>query len=86
MAEQGINDFEHLVRSLYPTIEQAFKASSLAGPAKLTGSGACLFIAFDNKQDARDGLQLLTESEPNLRTFIAQGMNISTVHKQLALQ
>lgn len=41
------NNFEQLARSLYPEVEQAFQYLNQYGQAKLTGTGACVFVEID---------------------------------------
>ena len=47
--EKTHNDFEDLVCRLYPDIAEARTWLNQFGPARLTGSGACLFLAVENK-------------------------------------
>ncbi|WP_287439144.1 4-(cytidine 5'-diphospho)-2-C-methyl-D-erythritol kinase [Reinekea sp.] len=83
LAESGHNDFEPLVRTLYPSIDKAFQACQPYGHAKLTGTGACLFLSLTNKNHASDILQRLTLDHPELSVFLAQGINQSTALRQL---
>lgn len=41
------NNFEPLARTLYPAVEEAFQYLNQYGQAKLTGTGACVFIEID---------------------------------------
>ena len=41
------NNFEPLARKLYPAVEEAFQYLNKYGQAKLTGTGACVFIEID---------------------------------------
>ena len=83
LAESGHNDFEPLVRTLYPSIDKAFQACQPYGHAKLTGTGACLFLSLTDKSRASDVLQRLTLDHPELSVFLAQGINQSTALRQL---
>lgn len=41
------NNFEPVARNLYPAVEEAFQYLNQYGQAKLTGTGACVFIEID---------------------------------------
>lgn len=43
------NNFEPVARTLYPAVEHAFQYLNQYGQAKLTGTGACVFIEIDFK-------------------------------------
>ena len=45
------NNFEHLARSLYPEVDEAMKYLDQFGTAKLTGTGACVFIEINEKMN-----------------------------------
>ncbi len=51
---QAHNDFETLARTLYPEVEKAFLCldSFGIGKAKLSGSGSCIFLSFNNLAEA----------------------------------
>lgn len=83
LANEGHNDFEPLVRKLYPDIENAFKAASQYGLARLTGTGACLFMEALNKEDAQNKLRAIQAEHPTISGFIAQGISTSPVFGQL---
>ncbi len=48
----GHNDFEPVLRSRFPLIDQCLTLMNSEGQAKVTGSGACLFVECKNKADA----------------------------------
>lgn len=78
----GHNDCEGIVRQLYPEVDLAFNWLNQHGEARLTGTGACVFLAFDNEAQAQHVFQLL----PNkFQGFVARGVNISPVHRELNL-
>ena len=83
LAQTGHNDFEPLVRKLYPTIESAFQQCAPFGKAKLTGTGACLFLTLPTKAMAEELLAKLQRSNPDFSAFIAQGTNTSKTIMQL---
>ncbi|MCE6237322.1 4-(cytidine 5'-diphospho)-2-C-methyl-D-erythritol kinase [Acinetobacter pittii] len=45
------NNFEPLARQLYPEVEEAMQYLDQFGQAKLTGTGACVFIEVTNKMN-----------------------------------
>ncbi|ENX45865.1 4-diphosphocytidyl-2-C-methyl-D-erythritol kinase [Acinetobacter sp. NIPH 542] len=45
------NNFEPLARQLYPEVEEAMRFLDQFGQAKLTGTGACVFIEVTNEMD-----------------------------------
>jgi 4-diphosphocytidyl-2-C-methyl-D-erythritol kinase len=74
IAAQTKNDCEEVVRSRYPSIGQALDWLNQYSQARLTGTGACIFAAFDNYSDTQKVLKQL----PNKwQGFIAQGKNTS---------
>jgi 4-diphosphocytidyl-2-C-methyl-D-erythritol kinase len=51
--EHSRNDCQQLVRDLYPEVDKALKVLDNFGQARLTGTGACAFISFDNAAQAK---------------------------------
>lgn len=85
--EQGHrNDCEAVVRALYPPVDLAIKWLSSHcpnhTPARLTGTGSCVFACFPDQQSAQQLLQHLPEG---LQGFVAKGVNISPTHRSLNL-
>ena len=74
------NDCEDVVRKLYPEVNQSLEWLSQFGPARLTGTGACIFGRFPTESAAR----IIWESKPSgITGFVAKGVNISPLHKKL---
>ena len=74
------NDCEDVVRKLYPEVNQSLEWLSQFGPARLTGTGACIFGRFPTESAAR----IIWESKPSGVTgFVAKGVNKSPLHKKL---
>ena len=74
------NDCEDVVRKLYPEVHQSLEWLSQFGPARLTGTGACIFGRFPTESAAR----IIWESKPSgITGFVAKGVNISPLHKKL---
>lgn len=74
------NDCEDVVRRLYPEVNQSLEWLSQFGPARLTGTGACIFGRFPTESAAR----IIWESKPSgITGFVAKGVNISPLRKKL---
>ena len=81
--EQGAgNDFEPLVRKLYPAVDQGLDWLGQYADAQLTGTGACLFALFAEQQQAQQVLGQLPES---FSGFVAATVNRSPLHEILGL-
>lgn len=77
------NDFETLVYKNYPAVAKALDWLLEYAPARLTGTGACVFSEFENKQDAET---IFNKLPATMSGFIAKGCNISVTHQQLREQ
>lgn len=77
------NDFETLVYKNYPDVAKAIDWLLEYAPARLTGTGACVFSVFESKQEAES---IFNRLPADLSGFIAQGCNISVTHQQLREQ
>ena len=74
------NDCEDVVRRLYPEVHQSLEWLAQFGPARLTGTGACIFGRFPTESAAR----IIWESKPSgITGFVAKGVNISPLHQKL---
>ncbi|MBV1914683.1 MAG: 4-(cytidine 5'-diphospho)-2-C-methyl-D-erythritol kinase [Pseudomonadales bacterium] len=81
--EQGAgNDFEPLVRKLYPAVDQGLNWLGQYADAQLTGTGACLFALFADQQQAQEVLKQLPKS---FSGFVAATVNRSPLHEILGL-
>ncbi len=75
------NDCEDVVCRLYPEVRKSLDWLSQFGPARLTGTGACIFGRFPTESAAR----IIWESKPSgIKGFVAKGVNLSPLHKKLA--
>jgi len=70
----GENDCEIAVSRRYPEVKKALKWLNEYSPARLTGTGACIFASFDS-QDKADNV--LKEVPNNWECFVAKGINHS---------
>ena len=74
------NDCQELVKRLYPEVCKGLKILENFGTARLTGTGACVFVDFDTEAQARAaGDQLPTEWQG----IIARGVNESPLEQHL---
>ena len=74
------NDCEDVVRRLYPEVHQSLEWLAQFGPARLTGTGACIFGRFPTESAAR----IIWESKPSgITGFVAKGVNVSPLHQKL---
>jgi 4-diphosphocytidyl-2-C-methyl-D-erythritol kinase len=70
-AEQAGNDLEPVVCREYPEVAKHLEWLRQAAPAWVTGSGACVFAAFEIERAARE---VLGRAPPGMHGFIAQGL------------
>jgi 4-diphosphocytidyl-2-C-methyl-D-erythritol kinase len=83
LAGQQENDCLPVVSSQYAPVRDALAAlGAHAAKAKLTGTGACVFAAFDSWTEADSVAQQLS---PAWSIFVAKGFNRSPVHVSLGL-
>lgn len=69
---QGRNDLEPVVCRRYPRVARHLEWLRRYGDARMTGSGACVFCAFDSA--ARAG-RVLSELPADMRGFVARGLD-----------
>lgn len=82
----GKNDFEQLVRQLYPAVDETFawlKAKNLQG--HLTGSGASIYCQLANKQQAEALLSSLPSQFAGYqpKAWVTKSQNKSLAHVKL---
>ena len=73
------NDCENVVRSLYPPVDEAFLWLHQFAQARMTGTGASIFAAFDSTQQAQ---QILSQLPTGMSGFVAQGLASTTALNQ----
>ncbi len=74
------NDCEGVVKRLYPEVRESMEWLTQFGPARLTGTGACIFGRFPTESAAR----IIWESKPSgITGFVAKGVNVSPLHQKL---
>mgnify|MGYP001306796748 FL=1 len=69
---QGRNDLEPVVCRRYPRVARYLEWLRRYGDARMTGSGACVFCAFDSAERAR---RVLSELPADMRGFVARGLD-----------
>jgi 4-diphosphocytidyl-2-C-methyl-D-erythritol kinase len=74
LASGGRNDCLGVVRRRYPEVAQALDWLSLYGSARLTGTGACVFLACESMDL---GQEILRKVPPTWVAFLARGLNDS---------
>ena len=74
------NDCEDVVKRLYPEVKSCLNWLSKFGPARLTGTGACLFGRFPTEAEARS---VWAEKPTGITGFVARGVNRSPLHEKL---
>jgi 4-diphosphocytidyl-2-C-methyl-D-erythritol kinase len=75
---EGINVCEPVVCKLHPQVAEALRWLSQFGQARMTGTGACVFVPFEDEDAARRALERLP---PVWQGFVAKGMNQSPLFK-----
>lgn len=75
--EGGGNDCQAVVRKLFPEVDNALIWLEKFGQAQLTGTGACVYAAFESKHEAEVVYRQLPEQ---WQGFVAAGINQSPVH------
>lgn len=76
------NDCEYLVRRLYPEVDLAFNMLSRFAQARMTGTGACVYASFANKQQAQQAADSLPA---DTQYFISKSSNLSPLYKALQI-
>ena len=76
----GHNDCLDVVIKHNPEVNEAYLWLKNQGDAKLTGTGACLFAAFDSRDDV---LRVLAQVPDKWQAWQCQGCNISPTHQVL---
>ncbi|VAW87057.1 4-diphosphocytidyl-2-C-methyl-D-erythritol kinase [hydrothermal vent metagenome] len=74
LAGAGSNVCEPVVSKHYPEVRKAIEWLGEFSPARMTGTGACVFAGFATEKDAQ---QVLKKSPEKWRGFVAKGMNSS---------
>jgi len=80
LASGGRNDCVGVVRRRYPEVARAIDWLSRFGDARLTGTGACIFMACERTE----GRDIAGRLPPEFEAFLARGLNDSPLLERLA--
>lgn len=69
---EGHNDLEPVVVRRYPAVAEHLAWLKQHGNARMTGSGACVFAAFETKHDARE---VFAKKPAHMQGFVARGLD-----------
>lgn len=75
----GRNDCESIVRTRFPEVAEALDWLARFSPARLTGTGACLFAEFARAIDAE---RVAAQVPDRWTSFVARALNTSPVHER----
>jgi 4-diphosphocytidyl-2-C-methyl-D-erythritol kinase len=76
----GRNDCEPVVRAQFPEVAEALEWLGRFAPARLTGTGACVFAACAGAAEAE---RLAARVPDRWRSYVTRGLNTSPVHRLL---
>ncbi|HKJ75729.1 MAG TPA: 4-(cytidine 5'-diphospho)-2-C-methyl-D-erythritol kinase [Gammaproteobacteria bacterium] len=79
----GHNVCESVVCRRYPAVAAALTRSRGYGEARMTGTGGCIFVAFERRADAQAAQEGLAA---DWRAFVARGRNRSPLQERLQAQ
>ena len=77
----GRNDCEPVVRQRFPAVAEALDWLSRFAPARLTGTGSCIFASFERAADAE---RVAARVPDCWRSFVARGLDRSPLLAVLA--
>ena len=81
LASGGRNDCLGVVRRRYPEVARAFDWLSAYGTARLTGTGACVFVDVDSMERGRE---IARDVPPEWEAFVVRGLNDSPLLERLS--
>jgi len=73
------NAFEPVVRARFPRVAQALDWLGRFGPARLSGSGGCGFVAVESAEVAQT---IAAQCPEGFAAYAVRGVNISPLHAQ----
>ncbi len=80
LKQGGHNDCQAVVERRYPEVHNALILLNKFVEARLTGTGSCIFGGFTKQCEA---VKVATQISESLQSFVAQGANISMLHRAL---
>jgi 4-diphosphocytidyl-2-C-methyl-D-erythritol kinase len=81
LASGGRNDCLDVVRRRYPEVARALDWLSFYGPARLTGTGACVFVGIESMDRGRE---IMRKLPPVSVAFLVRGLNDSPLLERLS--
>jgi 4-diphosphocytidyl-2-C-methyl-D-erythritol kinase len=81
LASGGRNDCLDVVRRRHPEVARSLDWLSFYGHARLTGTGACVFVRVESMDRGRELVRMLP---PALDAFLVRGLNDSPLLERLA--
>lgn len=80
LSGQATNVCEAVVRERYPAVDKALNWLGQFAPARMTGTGSCVFAAFENEAQAAEILRKIPAA---WQGFVAKGCNRSPLLARL---
>jgi len=80
-AGQVRNDCLEVVKELHKEVSEVLEELSFYGEARLTGTGACVFVQFNDEEKARLVYNSLSSEREK---YITHGLAISPLHKEMS--
>ncbi|MGC8516981.1 MAG: 4-(cytidine 5'-diphospho)-2-C-methyl-D-erythritol kinase [Steroidobacteraceae bacterium] len=77
----GRNDCEPVVRAHWPEVAEALDWLGRSAPARLTGTGSCIFASVASPSEAE---RIAARVPDTWRSFVARGLNVSPLHALLS--
>ena len=77
----GRNDCEPVVRAKWPEVAEALDWLGRYAPARLTGTGSCIFASVASPGEAE---RIAARVPDKWRSFVARGLNVSPLHALLS--
>ena len=71
------NDMEPVVTARYPEVRRHLEWLAARAGARMTGSGGCVFAAFDSREAAQ---RVIDELPAGMKGFVAQGLEHHPLH------
>jgi 4-diphosphocytidyl-2-C-methyl-D-erythritol kinase len=81
LASGGGNDCLGVVRRRYPEVARALDWLSVFGTARLTGTGACVFVSLETMDRGRE---IVRKLPPAFDAFLVRGLNDSPLLERLS--
>jgi 4-diphosphocytidyl-2-C-methyl-D-erythritol kinase len=78
-ARELVNDLESVVIARYPVVKEHLEWLRRHAPARMTGSGACVFAAFDGREEAE---AVAAQLPVSMQGFVAQGLSQHPLRRQ----